>query len=110
MAKQYRRVEPLAGVFRIMGDPTRLRILMLLADGKRNVSDLCKKLKMPRPTVSHHLGLLRMGELVNTERSGKEVFYSLRDFLPDKAGRVLRSMLGDADTVRIGPLSVGTVG
>jgi len=110
MARQYRQVEPLARIFRILGDPTRLRILMLLSDGPRNVSDLCKRLKMPQPTVSHHLGLLRMGELVDTRRNGKQVFYSLRNSLPDRAGRALRSMLRGADTVRIGPLAVGTVG
>ena len=95
MAKHHRHIEALAGLFRILSDPTRLRILLLLADGERNVSDLCRKLGAPQPTVSHHLGLLRMGELVTTRRSGKEIFYSLRNIERDRAGRAIETVLDE---------------
>ena len=53
-------LEPLVSVFRLLSDSARLNILLLLASGERNVSGLCEELALPQPTVSHHLGLLRM--------------------------------------------------
>jgi len=71
-------------------DPTRLGILSLLAKGPKNVTALCKALGLKQPTVSHHLGLLRMGRLVVGTRKGKAVQYST-----DKANlKALASALG----------------
>jgi len=70
-------LDPLIGLFRSLTDKTRLNILMLLAAGERNVGSLCQELGLPQPTVSHHLGLLRMQNLINNRRTGKQVFYSL---------------------------------
>jgi len=64
-------------VFRLLSDKTRLNILMLLADGEQNVTSLCERLKLPQPTVSHHLGLLRMNNIICNRRNGKQVFYAL---------------------------------
>lgn len=72
-----RDLEPLAGLFKLLSDGTRLRILMLLAKGERNVSSLCEELGLPQPTVSHHLGLLRMRNVIANRRNGKQVFYGL---------------------------------
>jgi ArsR family transcriptional regulator len=62
--------------FSLLSDPTRLGILSKLAQGPKNVTALCEALKLKQPTVSHHLGLLRMGRLVNGERQGKSVVYT----------------------------------
>ena len=70
-------LEPLAALFRLLSDKTRLNILLLLAKGERNVSSLCDELRLPQPTVSHHLGLLRMSNLITNRRDGKQVFYEL---------------------------------
>ena len=70
-------LEQLTSLFRLLSDKTRLNILMLLTDGERNVSNLCDALKLPQPTVSHHLGLLRMSNLISNRRNGKQVFYEL---------------------------------
>ena len=70
-------LEQLTGLFRLLSDKTRLNILMLLAAGERNVSSLCDELGLPQPTVSHHLGLLRMNNVIGNRRSGKQVFYTL---------------------------------
>lgn len=69
--------EPLVSLFRLLSDKTRLSILVLLARGERNVSSLCDELRLPQPTVSHHLGLLRMSNLITNRRDGKQVFYEL---------------------------------
>src|SRR3954465_15369718 len=69
--------EQLASLFRLLSDRTRLNLLMLLSEGERNVTNLCDTLKLPQPTVSHHLGLLRMSNVIGNRRDGKQVFYSL---------------------------------
>ena len=81
-------LEPLVGLFRLLSDKTRLNILMLLAGGERNVSSLCEQLALPQPTVSHHLGLLRMQNLISNRRNGKQVFYGLNGHVnaPDGEG------------------------
>ena len=71
------KLEPLVSLFRLLADRTRLKILMLLAKGERNVTSLCEELALPQPTVSHHLGLLRMSNLISNRRNGKQVFYGL---------------------------------
>lgn len=70
-------LDQLSSLFRLLSDKTRLHILLLLAEGERNVSSICGELKLPQPTVSHHLGLLRMNNIIGNRRSGKQVFYAL---------------------------------
>ena len=70
-------LDQMTGLFRLLSDKTRLNILMLLSAGERNVSSLCDELGLPQPTVSHHLGLLRMNNVIGNRRSGKQVFYTL---------------------------------
>ena|SRR5437762_503862 len=70
-------LEQLASLFRLLSDKTRLNILLSLSAGEKNVTTLCEQLKLPQPTVSHHLGLLRMNNVIGNRRNGKQVFYSL---------------------------------
>ena len=70
-------LEQLTSLFRLLSDKTRLNILLLLAQGERNVSTLCRELGLPQPTVSHHLAWLRTMHLVSPRRAGKNVFYAL---------------------------------
>ncbi len=67
----------LADVFRLLSDKTRLSLLLILAKGERNVTSLCEELRLPQPTVSHHLGLLRTGGLLVSRRAGKQIYYQL---------------------------------
>ncbi len=67
----------ITALMRLLSDQTRLSILMLLSAGERNVTSLCDTLKLPQPTVSHHLGLLRMHDVVRCRRNGKQVIYAL---------------------------------
>ena len=77
MARRKREVETLAQIFRVLGDATRLSLLASLKAGQMNVTSLCEALDMPQPTVSRHLGILRMAGLVDHRRQGKQIFYSL---------------------------------
>ena len=62
--------------FSLLSDPTRLGVLKMLAAGPKNVTTLCNALRLKQPTISHHLGLLRMGRLVVGTRKGKSVVYT----------------------------------
>lgn len=77
LALDVEELHQLAGLFKLLADRTRLAILQLLSHREMNVTALCDELKLPQPTVSHHLGLLRMNRLIENRRDGKQIFYSL---------------------------------
>ncbi len=65
-------------VFKALGDPTRIRIVEMLA--KRGETCVCKiyeQLQMTQPAVSHHLAILKRAGLVNARKEGQWVHYSL---------------------------------
>jgi DNA-binding transcriptional ArsR family regulator len=69
----------LAEVFRLMGDPSRLRIILACSDGPICVGDIAQQLGLPQSLVSHHLRLLRAARLVRADRRGKQIHYRLAD-------------------------------
>ncbi len=85
-----RELDGLVELFRLLSDKTRLNILLLLASGERNVTSLCDELGLPQPTVSHHLGLLRMRNLISNRRHGKQVFYGLNGHVKPDSGNGLQ--------------------
>ena len=92
-------LEQLTSIFRLLSDKTRLNILLLLSEGERNVTSLCEQLKLPQPTVSHHLGLLRMHNVISNRRNGKQVFYSLNSQVGNLDGDAIQ--VGHATEVRV---------
>src|SRR5437879_694569 len=66
-----------ARFFRVLGDPTRLRILEQLEQGERTVGELIVAVAQPQPRVSTHLACLRHCGFVTTEKRGREVVYRL---------------------------------
>lgn len=94
-------LDQLSSLFRVLSDKTRLQILLALVNGEKNVSSICQSLKLPQPTVSHHLALLRMNNVVGHRRDGKQVYYGLDGRVHlDAADLLLRVQ---NLTVRIGP-------
>ncbi len=59
--------------------PFRLKILQLLSNGEKNVSQILEETQRPQPFISQHLRVLREKKVVRKERKGNEVFYSLAD-------------------------------
>src|SRR5215831_7974426 len=70
-------MEALSQSFRALGDPTRLRILRLVAAAPLNVSELVSVVGVAQSSVSHHLGKLRQLGLVREERAAGFTYYSL---------------------------------
>ena len=73
------RVEALADTFRVLGDPTRVRILDALSAGELCVCDIASLVGISESAVSHQLRLLRGMRLVRPRRPGRLVFYALDD-------------------------------
>lgn len=69
----------LAETFRLLGDPTRLRILFSCIASPRPVGDIAERLGLSQSLVSHHLRLLRGARLVRGERRSRQIFYALAD-------------------------------
>ena len=69
----------LSGIFKVMGDPTRLKILYALMLGTCNVSKLVELLGMSQSSISHQLILLKEEGLIRSKKEGRKVFYSLDD-------------------------------
>jgi len=80
----------LADTFRLMGDTSRLRIILLCLEGPAAVGDIADMLGLSPSLVSHHLRLLRAARIVRAERQGKHVFYDAAD---DHIRHVLRDMV-----------------
>lgn len=60
-----------------IADETRQDIMKCLCCDWLCVSDVVEKINVSQPTVSHHLGILRKANLVETQRKGKQIYYTL---------------------------------
>ena len=87
----------LAEMFRLMGDPSRLRILLSCLPAPRAVGDIARATGLPQSLVSHHLRLLRTGHILRAERHGREVHYSVAD---EHVATTLAAMLAHAGEPR----------
>ena len=72
-------LDSLAELFKVFGDPTRIRILFVLFETEVFVCDLARALNMTQSAVSHQLRILKQSRLVKNRREGKSMFYSLAD-------------------------------
>ncbi len=80
----------LADLFRLLGDPTRLRIVVACLRTPLAVSDIAERLDLSVSLVSHHLRLLRGARLVRANRQGRQVYYGADD---DHVRRMVEDMV-----------------
>jgi len=84
----------IAETYRLLGDPTRLKVVLTCLDGPIAVGDIAKTTGASQSLVSHHLRLLRAARLVRGTRKNKQVFYEVED---DHIARMLADMLAHAE-------------
>lgn len=72
-------MDGLTEIFRVLGDPTRVRMLDALAASELSVGDLARRLGISESAVSHQLRLLRTSRIVRSRREGRMIFYALDD-------------------------------
>ena len=63
--------------FKALADPSRRRILELLSGGEMTAGDIAANFDMAKPSVSHHLNILKAAGLVSDERRGQNIVYCL---------------------------------
>ncbi len=66
-------------MFRILGDPTRLKILLNISDDEKCVHEIAKVTKSNISNVSHHLRKMKDKDLVDYRKEGRHKFYKLKD-------------------------------
>ena len=69
----------MGALFKVFGDPTRLKILYILFEKEVCVCDIAKIINMQQSAVSHQLRVLKSSNLVKYRREGKTIYYSLSD-------------------------------
>jgi len=73
------QVAHVADLFRLMGDPTRLKIILTCLKQPISVGEVAAELNVSPSLVSHHLRLLRAARVLRAERRGKQIYYSALD-------------------------------
>jgi ArsR family transcriptional regulator len=81
--------------FKALADPTRRQILRLLRKGDLTAGEIAEHFNMTKPSISHHLNLLKQARLVLSERQGQYIVYSLNTTVVQE---VLRWLMEISDT------------
>ena len=85
----------LTDLFLVLSDPTRLRLVELMASGEVSVGSLAASLGESQAKISRHLAFMREHGVVSTRRSGKNIFYALDRARPQN-DVIISALLGDA--------------
>ena len=72
-------LQSMADLFKVFGDPTRVRILFALFQQETCVQEIANRLGMTQSAISHQLSILKQACLVSSRREGKSIFYALAD-------------------------------
>ena len=87
------QIAVIAETYRLLGDPTRLRVLLACLDAPIAVGEIARTVNASPSLVSHHLRLLRAARLVRGTRRNKQVFYQAAD---EHIARMLADMIEHA--------------
>ena len=94
-ALQPEQAEHLAVAFKALGDPTRMRLLSLIASsegGEACICDLTEPVGLSQGTVSHHMKILSSAGFVTREQRGKWAYYAIADGALEHAASALRAL------------------
>jgi len=82
-------------LLRVLSDKIRQEIIAVISSkGEINVNDIAEHFSLSRPTISHHLNLMKRNKLLNSRKAGKEIFYS---FNKPHVIKILESLVNDLD-------------
>lgn len=92
-------MSPLNVTFKALSDPTRREILRLLSRGDLTAGEIADRFNITKPSISHHLSLLKQAGLVLDERKGQTIVYSLNTTVfQDVLGWVMNVLEGGANS------------
>ena len=63
--------------FKALSDPTRRKIIQMLKEKDMTAGEIANNFSMAKPSISHHLSILKQAQLVIDERKGQNIYYSL---------------------------------
>lgn len=102
------QLEKVVSYHKALADPTRIRMLTLLAGGEMNGLTLAEKLAVTPATVTHHAGKLRQASLIRERRDKNTIYFSLNhEFLRTSADATLELIYRHANAVVTQPLTEG---
>lgn len=81
-------------VWKALADPTRRKILELLKNKSLNAGEIAAEFNMTKPSISNHLSILKQADLVDSEKIGQNVIYSLRKSVIEDMLRTLSDLTG----------------
>jgi len=81
-------------VWDALADPTRRQILRLLRTSDMNAGEIASKFDMTKPSISHHLNILKNADLVRAERSGQNIVYSINTSVLEDMMDLIAEMTG----------------
>jgi ArsR family transcriptional regulator, arsenate/arsenite/antimonite-responsive transcriptional repressor len=86
--------EPCMDLLRALADKTRQQIILLFIKNKELcVNDIAKEFSLSRPTISHHLSLMKRAKLLNSRKEGKEIFHSInKKYIAETLTSILNSI------------------
>jgi hypothetical protein len=85
------QLEEIAALFKMLAEPMRLRILQAVCKGPRSVNEIVHLTDSTQANVSKHLALLYTGGILQRERDGQKVFYSVKAPLALKMCELVRA-------------------
>lgn len=80
-------------VFKAISDPTRRKILKLLRQGDMTAGEIADQFSISKPSISHHLNILKQSGLVQDEKKGQFIFYTLNTTVFQDLVRWLHDLL-----------------
>ncbi len=75
---------PLNSLFKALNDPTRRAILELLKEKDMTAGDIADQFNISKPSISHHLDLLKQADLVIAEKEGQFIYYAINTTVMDE--------------------------
>ncbi|MFC4601630.1 autorepressor SdpR family transcription factor [Cohnella hongkongensis] len=81
--------------FKALSDPTRRKILQLLKERDLSAGDIAEQFNISKPSISHHLNILKQARLVCDERHGQSIIYSINMSVMQEALSWFLGMIGN---------------
>lgn len=84
-------------VWKALAVPTRRKILKLLKNDSLNAGEIAAEFNMTKPSISNHLSILKQADLVDSEKIGQNVIYSLKTSVLEDMLKMLSDLTGRED-------------
>lgn len=85
-------------LFKALNDPTRRKILQMLQDKDLSAGEIAEEFDISKPSISHHLDILRQAKLIDRERDGQYIRYSINTTVLEEAANWFLEILNKSDS------------